>query len=89
MNEALMQKVSSAQAAALQPAADGLAAPKRKGKGPVGPVLGKGTAVVRAMIDAAAAGASEGAAVAEIADRQVPKTDAPALAVLYLWPRCS
>lgn len=62
----------SSQVAALQPAADGAAAPKRKGKGPVGPVLGRGSAVVRAVVDAAAAGTAEGSVVAELADRQSP-----------------
>lgn len=56
-------------AGAAQPAAHAAdtAAPKRKGKGPAGPALGKGTAVVRAFVDAAAVGASEGAADAEVA----------------------
>ncbi len=55
-------------AGAAQPAADA-APPKRKGKGPAGPVLGKGTAVVRSIVDAAATGAAEDTAAADIAVR--------------------
>lgn len=54
------------QGAALQPVADGQPAAKRKGKGPAGPVLGKGTAVFRAIVDAAAA---EGAELSELVQR--------------------
>jgi hypothetical protein len=63
----MMSSPFHGQEAALQPVAHDQAAPKRKGKGPAGPVLGKGTAVVRAMVDAAAA---EGTAVSQIVDRQ-------------------
>ena len=54
------------QGAALQPVADGQPAAKRKGKGPTGPVLGKGTVVFRAIVDAAAA---EGTEVSDLVQR--------------------
>ena len=60
----------------MQPVADGQPVAKRKGKGPAGPVLGKGTAVFRAMIDAAAA---EGTEVSELAQRYA------AMAQLTSW----